>query len=717
MISRVYLTALGLAMGLLLSLPSSALGSLSFDTVVDVTGMPGHKACRAMQAALNESLAGGSTKSPKRRVLIKGSLGTAEDPVDFSMFHNAGAKGAGGKAWPYSVCHAFWPITNSKKGEGVIDGYPDPLFAHVLNKSKIQKSTEPDLIEFKDPICKNFSLNEKQALIASGAGAGQMRQITKCESEYQARLDGDWATPPDSTSVVHIATWRKRQNAAMNLHVVYDLDVYYRNDENQKKGEFGVFTDVGLHCYFHGSSRAGKENLICPSQIGSGLHRSGEVRIVEYGQRDNGQECAPTWPVQDQLLNRDYAVVWQALGPGLVKGSDTTSLYIFGDGDRDNVGVLLFQTWTKDFQRWRIRGIGTGLWVAGSLNNTLYDGYIAQNKFGVVIGSNEDWGTGWPRWNQCFTKNCEPDKKASTAISFRGGVVEGNTCGNFVMYGGYHGEVDRTFIEPGYKGSSKYKGHSVLVGAGVCDSSTQLSPRQKADRAGFTCGDDQDCGGVCEVNANAKRDYSFAWDAALVSNRADPRWHAFMLGKGTQAKYLKTSSPAARHIRVTGNGFGGETNHGEKDFYFFPSKGAAVGMDTSGANGKQASRLLPAYDAYVSMPFRDLSANISEPRTQKYSLGTLLRRSTCTEVLMSTHGSNRQPEGRWNLFYGKNQFKGGARINKRAEKIPGSQTVLKLKVSDLEQPYISAQSQVWIDIESLPTGVKNMEITMRCWEN
>ena len=93
-------------------------------------------------------------------------------------------------------------------------------------------------------------------------------------------------------------------------------------------------------------------------------------------------------------MNRDYSIIWQALGPAVTRGSDDTELLIFGDGDRDNVGVLLFNTWTKDFRRWRIRGIGTGLWIAGSLNNTLYDPYIAGNEFGVVVGSNEAWGTG-----------------------------------------------------------------------------------------------------------------------------------------------------------------------------------------------------------------------------------------------------------------------------------------------------------------------------------
>ncbi len=55
---------------------------------------------------------------------------------------------------------------------------------------------------------------------------------------------------------------------------------------------------------------------------------------------------------------------------------------------------------------------------------------------------------------------------------------------------------------------------------------------------GMVCGDDRDCGGTCEVNTEAKRAYTFQWDASLVYNRGDPRWFAFMLGKGTGRRYL-----------------------------------------------------------------------------------------------------------------------------------------------------------------------------------
>ena len=694
--------------------PSRTAEPAEWDAVVDVTGMSGQRACASMQAALNDALTGYA--DTKKRVLIKGSLGSQKSPVDFSMFQNKGAQGAGGKPWPYSVCHAFWPIADTDPGKGVVEGYPDPLHAIVLKSSQSLETDDKAAVQFEDPVCQNFVFDRKRAKIVSGKGAGQMRRITGCSSPNRATLEREWETKPDSTSVIEVADWRNPTGPDVNLHVVYDLDVYYQNSSAQGKREYGVFADVGLHCYFAGASRGGDTGSVCLSRIGGGIRRSGQIRIQEFGRRDDGQHCRPTWPTQKHFMNRDYSIIWQALGPGVTRGADETELYIYGDGDLDNVGVLVFQTWTKDFERWRIRGIGTGVWISGSLNNTLYDPYIAENDFGVVIGSNEDWGTGWPRWSQCYTGNCDPDRNHWTGMNFRGGVVEGNRCGNFVMYGGYSGEVDRTFVEPGEKASPLYSGHSILVGAGVCDRNTAPSSRQKANRSGKTCGDDSDCGGTCSVNPNTKRTYAFAWDAVLASNRGDPHWYAFMLGKGTRSEFLTTKSLSARHIRVTGNGFGGEYGHGKPNLDFYPSEGAAAGMDASGAQGGGGSTRLPAYDSYVSMPFRDLHATIRNPGSGSYAMGTLMRRSVCTRVLMTTTAGG-PTSGRWNLLHGKNRAEAGKELvlGGRALPIPGQS--ITLGTSDLHEPYLSAQSEVWLEIDGPGGSPGELDITLRCWED
>lgn len=696
-------------------LPQSAraIAGADYDVVVDVTGLPGAEACQSMQAALNDALAG--RRVGGKRVLIQGSLGTPEDPADFSMFQNKGEQGAGEKPWPYSVCHAFWPIVNAKTGEGVVDGYPDPFSPIVLRTGKARQHQDKGIVVFADDQCHNFVFNRKRAYIVSGTGAGQMRRITGCPSRRIGTLEKEWDTPPDSTSLVQVLDWRNPRAHEVDLHVHYELDVHYKNSPKQQAGEYGVFADVGLHCYFMGALEGGDRQKGCLSLISDGIHRSGTITVREYGQRDDGYECRPTWPARHRLMNRDYSIVWQALGPGVLRGSDDTALYIKGDGDRDNVGVLLFQTWTKDFKRWRIGGIGTGLWIAGSLNNTLYDPYIALNDFGVVVGSNEAWGAGWPRWDQCFTGNCEPNTGHQTGLSFRGGVVEGNQCGNFVMFGGYSGEVDRTFLETGMKGTKTYAGHSVLVGAGVCDFSRGPSRRQGKDRSRRVCGDDDDCGGVCVVNSQARRKFEFAWDAVMASNRADPRWYSFMLGKGTQASHVYPVLQGS-NIRVTGKGFGGEYGHGSPALDFYPSEGAALGVNASAALGKSSDTVLPAYDYYVDMPYRDLAVTIPRPKTGVYGLGTLMAASTCTRAVAESRGKSRAL-GRWSLWYGKNQGKAGTEMAVGGKPLPRGTISSELKAGDFDNAYLPRDSKVWLVISDLMGDSAEMTVTLRCWDD
>jgi hypothetical protein len=693
--------------------PSQALPSDEYDVVVDVTGLPGDKACQSMQAVLNDALTG--RRAGDKRILIKGSLGTPENPANFSMFQNKGASGTRKKAWPYSVCHAFWPIVNAKTGEGVVDGYPDPFFPTVLRRGKARAHPDKKLVVFAEELCHNFVFNRKRAFIQSGTGAGQMRRITGCQSRQIGTLEREWDTPPDSTSVIQVLDWRNPRADEVDLHVHYELDVHYENSAAQEAGEYGVFADVGLHCYFMGALEGGDPQKSCLSLISDGIHRSGSITIREYGQRDDGEECRPTWPARRRLMNRDYSIIWQALGPGVLRGSDDTELHILGEGDRDNVGVLLFQTWTKDFKRWRIGGIGTGLWIAGSLNNALYDPYIALNDFGVVVGSNERWGSGWPRWDQCFTGNCEPNKSHRTGLSFRGGVVEGNPCGNFVMFGGYSGEVDRTFVETGPRGAKGYAGHSVLVGAGVCDYNRGPSRRQGTNRSRKVCGDDEDCGGVCVVDSSASRNFEFVWDAVMASNRADPRWFAFMLGKGTQAKYNYPPLQGS-NIRVTGKGFGGEFGHGMPDLDFYPSAGAALGVDASAALAKSGSTVLPAYDYYVGMPHRDLHATIRKPKAGVYGLGTLMAAATCTRAVVVMPGKTRAL-GRWTLRYGRSRSKEGTELFVGGRALPRGEGRREVTAGEFDNPYLSRDSEVWLVVSDLVGTPSELSVTLRCWED
>lgn len=684
-----------------------------YDRVVDVTGMTGPKACAAMQGALNSALA---PDEPKAHILFRGQLGSPDRPVDFTMFQNKGAQGFSGKPWPYSVCHAFWPIHNAREGEGVVDGYPDPLFPRIVRSGRTEPSGEAATVRFREPICKDFSFDRKQAFIASGRGAGQMRFISSCRTERVAEVQPAWDVPPDGSSVVEVIDWRNYWFGQVDLYVTYDLDVYYENNTAQKVGQHGIFADVGMHCYFVGAPRASRNPHGCPAQIHDGIHRTGRITIHEKGRRDDGLDCRPTWLAEDGLTNRPFSVVWQALGPGVVRGTNTVAIDIVGEGDRDNVGVIALNNWTKDFRRWRVKRIGTGVWISGSLNNTLYDPYLTGNEFGLVVGANERWGAGMPRWQECQTGVCASWAKDSTTMNVRGGVIEGNRCGNFVMFGGYGGEVDRTFIETGAKGSPTYLGHSVLVGAGVCDSDRAPSPRQGMDRALMVCGDDLDCGGVCDVNAEARRAYTFQWDASLVYNREDPRWFAFMLGKGTRREHLVYDKAEHNNIRVSGAGFGGEMFGGKRDFYFYPSAGAAVAIDADAASGLSMNFVLPAYDHYVSMPSRDLEAVIRAPADGRYLLGRLQRRATCTEGAFMLVGG-RLPSAHWTVKHGRSLAERGTELIAGGRSVAGSNAESIFGVSDLAEPYVPEGSAVWLEVENLRGQPDELGFSMRCWED
>ena len=694
--------------------PGSSRAEADYDVVVDVTGMDGRDACRAMQGALNKGLT--DNRSGGWHVLLKGRLGSAESPANFSMFHNTGKEGASGKAWPYSVCHAFWPIRNANEGEGVVEGYPDPFYPRVLKSSKAIAFPDSQKVKFRDPICESFVFGRIRAEIVSGQGEGQMRLITGCDSSTVAAIESEWEAPPDSSSTIRLIDWHNPRLEELDLRVHYDLDVFYENSAAQAAGEYGVFADVGLHCYFTGAPRGGDVHRGCLTRAADGIQRSGRIRIREIGQRDDGEDCRPTWPGRARLMNRDYSIIWQALGPAVTRGSDDTELLIFGDGDRDNVGVLLFNTWTKDFRRWRIRGIGTGLWIAGSLNNTLYDPYIAGNQFGVVVGSNEAWGTGWPRWESCFSGNCDPAENHWTGMTFRGGVVEGNSCGNFVMFGGYSGEVDRTFVEPGYKDSPLYAGHSILVGAGVCDGNTASSPRQKVDRAGRVCGDDQDCGGVCVVNDQAKRTYSFNWDAVVAGNRGDSRWYSFMLGKGTQANYLRWWGPPRPHIRVAGAGLGGESGHGKPDLKFYAAKNAQQPIDVGEVRSVRSGSVLPAYGHYVGMPRHDLQLTIPNPASGVYELGELMDRSTCTEAGVALSGGT-PVTGRWSIRHGSASRSSGLELIEGGSPLPGRGRVVDVGAPGIDNPYVDAGSRVWLELSVLAGKSQELRVSLRCWDD
>lgn len=697
--------------------PAAADSGSLYDEVVDVTGMRGRDACLAMQQALNDALAGEVTS---KRVLIKGRLGSRRQPADFTMFHNAGERGEGSRPWPYSVCHAFWPIRNTRVGEGTAEGFPDPLFPRTLQQGRATRKSTRLTVDFDRQICRDFSFDRKQVEITEGRGRGQMRWIEKCESASRARVSPPWDVAPDASSRVRIIDWAHHNFGRIDLHVTYELEIHYRNSDAQQAWQHGVFADVGLHCYFIGDHRGGMNRGACPSRIADGIHRSGRITVHEYGRRDDGPDCAPTWLDREHLTNRPYSVIWQAYGPGVHRGSDDVHLDVVGDGDRDNIGVVAVQTWTRDFRGWRIKQIGTALWIGGSLNDTLYDPYFTGNEFGVVVGANAPWGAGFPRHVDCVTGNCDPFRKDSVSMNFRGGVVEGNLCGNFVMFGGYSGTVDRTFIETGAAGSPYFLGHSVLVGAGVCDGTRDPTPRQGVDRAGMTCGDDRDCGGECLVDAAARRTYGFHWNAALVGNRGSKDWYAFMLGKGTRERFLNRIWARSSRIRVTGRGFGGEDgSEGDASatgLYFFASEGASARIDADDALGTARNHHLPPYDHYVSMPNRDLEVVVRDVEPGRYTMGRLVRRATCTEGsgILLGEGS---PSLRWSIAYatGPNQpplelIEGGRRATR-------SGRANAFRSREIDNPFLPAGALVWADVSDVRGGSAELVLTLRCWED
>ena len=696
----------------------------SYDAIVDVTGKTGSVACAEMQAALNPALGG---RHVSRKVLIRGQLGTARRPVDFTMFRNEGASGAGGRPWPYGVCHAFWPVPNGVAGEGIVNGYPDPLRGRVVREGDASALSTPSTVVFKKRLCQNFSIDRKLAIVQSGRGQGQVRRLDGCDSETVARVVPDWETTPDASSRVAIVAHRIQGFGQMDLHVDYDLEVHYRNDEKQGQGEYGVFADMGMACYFVGDYSPNGSGANCPMVILDGVHRSGHISIFEYGRRDDGEDCAPTWIDSENLTNRSHSIIWQAYGQGVQRGSDSVRLDLVGQGDRDNVGVVAAQTWSKDFHGWRIKRIGTGVLLSGSLNNTLHDPYVAGNEFGVVVGANEPWGSGFPRWKNCFTGFCEPFSKPAVGFNFRGGVVEGNACGNFVMFGGYAGEVDRTFIETASRGASNYAGHSVLVGAGVCDAKAGRSQRQGLERSGRVCADDLDCAGTCLVDPKSKRTYAFQWDASLVSNRGSSDWFAFVLGKGTRAEYLKQPDAAVQNIRVMGSGFGGESGVSDlksragRGLYFFPTQGASVRMDADDAIGTRASDHLPPYDYYVSMESRDLERFIERPSPGRYALGRFPRRATCTGGEVSIHGDG-NPGVAWTIKV-QPESPAGRRARPPFELIKGGRVAVTSGVSnrfqsaDFSRPFVPHGAEAWLEISSVRGAPRDFSLEVRCWED
>ncbi|MDG2051215.1 MAG: hypothetical protein P8M78_13745 [Myxococcota bacterium] len=707
-------------LGLVLLVPNLA-GADAYDVVVDVTGRPGRAACEAMQAALNPALEG---RNVTRRVLIRGQLGTPSRPVDYTMFHNEGRAGAGGRAWPYGVCHAFWPIPDGRSEDAIVNGYPDPLQGRVVTEGAVSARSTASTVSFEERLCRQFSIDRKLAIVKSGTGAGQIRRVTGCDSETTASISPDWVTVPDASSHVAVVAHRIQSFGQVDLYVDYDLEVHYRNDEKQGPGEYGVFADMGLGCYFVGDYSPAGRGANCPMSIFDGLHRAGRITIHEYGRRDDGKDCVPTWIAADGLTNRPYSIIWQAYGQGVQRGSDSVRFDLVGQGDRDNIGIIASQTWSKDFEGWRVKKVGTGLWISGSLNDTIYDPYFTENEFGVVVGANTAWGSGFPRWKNCYTGFCAPFVKASVGFNIRGGVVEGNTCGNFVMFGGYSGEVDRTFIETAGRNSPGYAGHSVLVGAGVCDQKPGRSPRQGRDRKGQACADDRDCPGQCQVDGRSKRSYGFQWDASLVSNRGSSDWFAFVLGKGTRSEFLKQPDASVQNIRVMGSGFGGETGHpelktsGSEGLYFFASPGASVRMDADDAIGTRAADHLPAYDYYVSMASRDLRRFIENPKAGRYPLGRFPRRATCTggEVVVS---GDKAGAVDWSIWI-KPQPK--RRPGKPYELIEGGRLTRSkapdiFRADQISRPFVPLGAEAWLDISSVRGTPSDLTLEFRCWED
>lgn len=715
--SRVWRVVFVLA-SLVSSGGAMALG-VEYDRVVDVTGLPGPVACAAMQDALNDAL-GGAVAS--RRILIRGSLGTREAPVDFSMFHDAGRRGTSERDWPYAVCHAFWPSIDTTPGSGVVGGYPDPLLGRLISEGRATGRSTPSSIDFEAERCHSFSIDRKLAIVASGRGEGQIRWVAGCETRKRARVEPDWDEAPDATSTIRIVALPQMDFGVMDLEVEYDLEVHYLNSPAQKEGQYGVFADMGLGCYFSGEPGPSADSGGCSPLIVDGLHRRGRIRVHEYGRRDDDLACVPTWLDDDRLTNRPFSIIWQAFGPGVLRGSDDVRLEVIGEGDRDNIGVVAFHTWSKDFRGWRINRIGTALWIGGSLNDTLYDPYLVGNEFGVVVGANEPWGAGFPRWKECYSGFCNPFATDMVAMNFRGGVVEGNTCGNFVMFGGYSGDVDRTFIETGARGSPTYAGHSVIVGAGICDGRTGRSERQDRDRAGQVCGDDRDCPGECVISSGEKRTFAFQWNASMVYNRESPEWFAFVLGKGTRAEYLDPSRSQVQNIRVLGGGFGGERGHPElgtpngEGLYFFASDGASALMDADDAIGGQHTDHLPPYDHYVSMASKDFERVIEHPAPGRYALGRFMRRATCTGGSVSVIGPvdssaawtiRAQPAGSGPAF----ELIEGGRIAR------GTHVDDWIRAADLSHPFVPARALASLEISSVTGSPEALVVSLRCFED
>jgi hypothetical protein len=284
------------------------------------------------------------------------------------------------------------------------------------------------------------------------------------------------------------------------------------------------------------------------------------------------------------------------------------------------------------------------------------------------------------------------------------------------MFGGYSGEVDRTFIETGYKDSPLYAGHSIIVGAGVCDANRAPSPRQKVDRSERVCGDDQDCGGVCVVNDQAKRSYAFNWDAVVANNRGDPRWYSFMLGKGTQASYLRWWSAPRPHIRVGGGGLGGEYGHGKPDLYFYASENAEQPIDVGAIRSVAPATVLPAYEHYVGMPQRDLQLTVPNPTSGVHELGGLMDRSTCTQVRISLSGGA-PLLGRWFIRHGAAAGGAGLELIEGGSPLPGRHRLVEVGAQGFDNPYVDAHSRVWLELSVLAGKVKELSVSLRCWKD
>ncbi|MCH2187788.1 hypothetical protein MK280_18185 [Myxococcota bacterium] len=156
--------AIRLVLPFLFLVPNPA-DAAAYDAVVDVTGLTGRAACEAMQAAINPALEG---RGLSRRVLIQGQLGTPSRPVDYRMFHNEGKAGTSGRAWPYGVCHAFWPIPDSDSGSAIVNGYPDPLRGRVVTEGVVTAQSTASTLTFRDRLCRQFSIDRKLAVVKSG---------------------------------------------------------------------------------------------------------------------------------------------------------------------------------------------------------------------------------------------------------------------------------------------------------------------------------------------------------------------------------------------------------------------------------------------------------------------------------------------------------------------------------------------------------------------